>query len=448
MAGNASISGLASGLDTATIISQLMQLETIPQSRLKTQITTHQSAVTKLQDLNTKLAALATKAADLAKAAGWSPVTASSSYDKVSLTTSAGAAPGELSFTVVATAKAHLVSFDTTATLDQVVVSDASGNISIDMLDGNVQTLNTGDGTLQSVVNAINSSTFGLRASTVKLDNGTYRLRVEATQPGAAGDFNITEPDGTPLLGGATVVTAGNNAAIKIGADTLSSPSNTFSDILPGLSITLSPDAVLNTSVIANLATDSKLMTGAVKGLVDSLNAILSDIDAATALGGSAGGRTGVLAGDSRLRTLRDQLVGTLYSSAGAGLSTVGIQLDKTGKFVFNETTFNAAYQADPGKTAASFISAATDTGFSDRLAIVTKQASRPTDGVLSTVITGRKSTIDQLEDSVANWDIRLELRRTTLTRQFTALETALGRMNSQSNWLAGQISSLPTSSS
>jgi flagellar hook-associated protein 2 len=43
---------------------------------------------------------------------------------------------------------------------------------------------------------------------------------------------------------------------------------------------------------------------------------------------------------------------------------------------------------------------------------------------------------------------MRLELRRTTLTRQFTALETALSRMNSQSSWLAGQISSLPTSGS
>ena len=31
------------------------------------------------------------------------------------------------------------------------------------------------------------------------------------------------------------------------------------------------------------------------------------------------------------------------------------------------------------------------------------------------------------------------------LTRQFTALETALSQMNSQSSWLAGQISSLPT---
>ena len=37
MAGTSSISGLASGLDTADIIDQLMQLEAVPQDRLKTQ---------------------------------------------------------------------------------------------------------------------------------------------------------------------------------------------------------------------------------------------------------------------------------------------------------------------------------------------------------------------------------------------------------------------------
>ena len=40
---NASVSGLASGLDTATIIDQLMQLEAAPQTRLKSRVTTEKS---------------------------------------------------------------------------------------------------------------------------------------------------------------------------------------------------------------------------------------------------------------------------------------------------------------------------------------------------------------------------------------------------------------------
>jgi flagellar hook-associated protein 2 len=34
------------------------------------------------------------------------------------------------------------------------------------------------------------------------------------------------------------------------------------------------------------------------------------------------------------------------------------------------------------------------------------------------------------------------------MRRQFAAMETALGKLRDQSNWLAGQLASLPTSSS
>src|SRR5688500_16684408 len=143
MASNASISGLASGLDTATIISQLMQLEAIPQSRLKTQVTTHESAVTKLQELNTKIAALFTKAEALSKAGGWSPIAATSSYDKVSVTTTSGAQPTSLSFTVLGTAKAHVVSSTTSNALTDVVI--AGGNKDLRLTIGGTQhTISTG----------------------------------------------------------------------------------------------------------------------------------------------------------------------------------------------------------------------------------------------------------------------------------------------------------------
>jgi flagellar hook-associated protein 2 len=443
MAGSASISGLASGMDTASIISQLMQLEAIPQSRLKTQITTHQTALTKLQDLNTKIAALATKAGDLAKATGWSPVSATSSYDKVSVTTTTGAQPTSLSFTVLGTAKAHVVSSANSNNLTDVVVTGSPKDVRLTV--GGVQkTISTGGGTLQELVDAVNNANAGVRASTIKLTDGTYRLRVEATTTGAASAFTLTRSNGATLMGGMNTVTTGADASIKVGNDTIKSPTNTFTNLLPGVSITLGVDAVANTAVTTTLATDSKTLVDSVKGLVESLNAVLTDLDAATA---TASGTTkaGAMAGDSRLRDVRDRLVNTLYSSVGAGLSDVGIQLDRSGKFVFDENKFKTAYAADPVATAAKFTAATTNTGFADRLATAAKRASDSVDGTVTLAISGRKSTIDQLEDSVAAWDTRLELRQSMLTRQFTALETALGQMNSQSSWLAGQISSLPT---
>ena len=74
-------------------------------------------------------------------------------------------------------------------------------------------------------------------------------------------------------------------------------------------------------------------------------------------------------------------------------------------------------------------------------------RASNKDTGTVTTAITGRNDGIRRMEDSIEAWDMRLELRRTTLTRQFTALEVALSQMAGQSSWLAGQIGTLSTSS-
>ena len=73
---SASVSGLVSGLDTATIISQLMQVEAQPQAMLKTRLSAEQSHVSTLQSLNARFATLASKAHDLTTSAAWSPLTA------------------------------------------------------------------------------------------------------------------------------------------------------------------------------------------------------------------------------------------------------------------------------------------------------------------------------------------------------------------------------------
>jgi flagellar hook-associated protein 2 len=120
--------------------------------------------------------------------------------------------------------------------------------------------------------------------------------------------------------------------------------------------------------------------------------------------------------------------------------------VNRSGRLDFDEAAFKAAYAADPTGTAEMFTTAAD--GFAARVAEVAKGASDSSDGTLSAAITGRQSGIDRMEDSIDEWDRRLTLRRTALERQFTALETALSQMSSQSNWLAGQLASLPSSSS
>jgi flagellar hook-associated protein 2 len=185
---------------------------------------------------------------------------------------------------------------------------------------------------------------------------------------------------------------------------------------------------------------DPAALATSVKALVDAVNSAIADID--THNGYNATTRTsGALAGDSGLRALRTQLLSTVFPGDGTSLADLGIQTDRSGKLVFDESAFREAYTADPAGVQARMT---TDgTGFAARVKSVAGAASNAVDGTVTSAITGRNEAIRRLDDSISSWDLRLELRRTALTRQFTALESALSQMNSQSSWLSGQINSL-----
>src|SRR5256714_4291600 len=66
-----SISGLASTLDTSTIVDQLMAIERQPQNRLKTQVSLSAARKTALSDVQTRLKNLQLAAQDLKSATLW-----------------------------------------------------------------------------------------------------------------------------------------------------------------------------------------------------------------------------------------------------------------------------------------------------------------------------------------------------------------------------------------
>lgn len=442
------ISGLASGLDTATIIEQFMRLEAVPQTKLKTRVTTEQTAVTSLQSLNAKLAALASKATELAAADAWDTLQATSSNAAVAVTATAAATPTSFTVTVRQTALTHQLGFADSAALTDVVTS---GSVRLVKPDGTAVDLSTGSGTLQELVTALNdpANTTGVRATTVKTADGSYKLLVESTTSGAASDFELTAPDGSPLLGGATV-RSGRNAEIDLGAGIVAtSATNTFTDLMPGISLTLAAHATAGATPTnpatadITVARDGSTRADALKAFVDSINAVLTDVASLTTYN-SVSRTAGKLQGDTLVRSIARGLVESVYPGDNTSMATYGLEVDRFGKLTFDADVFKKAYAADPAAVTAGFTGTG---GFASRIEKVATAASDKYKGTITAAITGRNDGIARLQDSIERWDQRLELRRATLTRQFTALETALSQMNSQSSWLAGQIGSLPSSS-
>ncbi|MDN4173572.1 flagellar filament capping protein FliD [Nocardioides sp. SOB77] len=437
----ASVSGLG-GFDSASLVDQLMALEKLPQQRLQSRASSEQLQLNSLQTLNSKVASLATRAAAAADLATWGGLAATSTDAKVGVSAGATASPGSLTIKVEKTALSHQLGFTSTAARTDAVVAGGT-QVTLDRLDGTTTTIDTKDGTLQGLADALNdpANKTGVRASLVSTAGG-FRLLVESTTTGRASDFGLTNADGSALLGGATA-RAGQDAELGLGAGiTVTSPTNTFTDLVPGVTVTVAAGSAGTTSEVT-VSRDEAGALKLVKDLVDSLNSVLTEMSSLTAYGtGTAGTGKGMLAGDSTVRSVQAELRATIFGSGNESLSAYGIEIDRTGAFKLDEDAFKKTYAADPAGTAASISG-----GFAARVEAAADAASNKDTGLLTAAVTGRKAGIERLNDSVEAWDLRLELRRTALSRQFTALETALSTMNSQSTWLAGQISALGSSS-
>ena len=158
MASTSSISGLASGLDTATIIDQLMQLEAVPQTRLKTQQTTEKTVLTALQSLNTD-AALARPARPRRspRPATWQTLRPPSPAPASPVTVGTGTAPASPFSVTVDRLAAH-----PPARLRRRRRADRRGRrrtVKLTGNDGTVHDIATGGGTLTELVAAINAAT-------------------------------------------------------------------------------------------------------------------------------------------------------------------------------------------------------------------------------------------------------------------------------------------------
>ncbi|WP_026532256.1 flagellar filament capping protein FliD [Arthrobacter sp. H41] len=449
-----SIDGIASGLDTTTMINQLMQLEARPQGILKAKASATQSFVTALQQLNTKLAALTELATKTAKPEALNINTATSTSEAVTVITAAGSMAGSLDFTVKQTAQAQL-----SVTAPMTVWSAGASTLTISAADGTLTEIDT-TGTLDDAITAINKAGAGVTA--VKVATGAtvdgapeYRLQFSATASGTASQFAVHRGTAADVTAGTAVDVFSDPLAarIKTGQDaqlvlyagtpaeqTVSSPTNTFSDLLPGVSITVTKAAPEPVSV--TVGRNAEAATTVAKDLVESIKGALSFVssNAAVTPGSTAGAatRAGVFTGDSSVRSIAQSILTAATGPIdGRSTSEFGITLTRSGSVEFDAEKFAKALAADPVRVEAAVAQLA------ERVARAGGEASDKFDGAITLRITGQESAVRNLNDQVSEWDLRLEKRRTTLERTYSALEVQLSKLQSQGDWLSSQLAGL-----
>jgi flagellar capping protein FliD len=459
-----SVDGLVSGMDTTSLISQLLQAEAGPQTALKSKLSTSQTSASAYRTVNTTFAAVRAAAENMLKADNWTATRATSSAGSVAISATSSASTGSLSFTVEKTARAHSVLNRNATAWSSASSAYGASSITVQDKDGNAKTPvititdTNADGTLSlsEAASAINADTkHGLTAAVVQLSATEFALQVTSKTTGAASEFKLSG-NGTY-----TVPMQARDAELKVGEGTqaysVTSSTNTFSGLMPGATITVSKAEA--DPVTLSVAANPDAVAASVQTLVDAVNSALGTVKTYT---NNAKGSTAALRGDYSVSQLSGQLLDAVSFAIGddGSPAKVGFSLTRDGKVTFDKAKFVTALTADPtlaqrmvgGATAAPGADGVAGTrddvaasGIAGRLLDIAKAASDTTTGTLLKLADSQDSMGKDITARIEAWDLRLAKRKEMLTRQFSAMETALSSLKNQSTWLAGQINSLPT---
>lgn len=291
--------------------------------------------------------------------------------------------------------------------------------------------VSTGNGTLSSVVSAINNAGLSVTASAVHQASGSYLLQVGANNTGLAGAVTI---DPTALSGGALsgmqTIAQAQDAVVTVGGTggyQVSSSSDTFSGLLSGTAITVAATGQATITVTPDGTGEAK----AVNSLVTAANQALSDIQTYAGYNATTK-KGGPLMGSSVVNGIQQAVLGVFASVTGSsGLASsadVGITVDSKGSISFDQAKFESAYAANPSQVAAlftqggaftaasgvdpssvSFVYAGTHTAAGAYAVSVSHSATQATDtgAVLASGTTGAAETLSITQGSAsASYDV------------------------------------------
>jgi flagellar hook-associated protein 2 len=212
----------ASPINVPQLVANMMTLEKQPQTILKNQQSSYNDLVAAYQTLATTMSGVQTAAQAIVGPGGstpWVLNTATSSSTNVSATASSSAIAGTYSFNVTNVAAAHSALYSG----QMALTAQASTGTSFVLTQGGVTSnITTTDTSLAGVISAINSTPgLNVKAAAVQTGTGVYQLQLNATSAGAASQFTLSGL--TAAVGTATVLTTGADAAIQIGANTVTS---------------------------------------------------------------------------------------------------------------------------------------------------------------------------------------------------------------------------------
>lgn len=435
------ISGIATGLDTETLVQQLMAIERRPLVLMQERKNLLQQQRDAWRDINTRLNNLRDRMAELSRTSlfeGRSAV--SSAADVATASATRDAAEARYNIEVVQLAQSHRVA---SAKLEGAIGYTGSTRLAVGDRDPVVIEIDAND-TVHTIAEKINEADV---AVTARVIDG--RLVIQADETGEAHQLKFggelwqklgITGDYGEILDTAQLQSA-QDAVFKIEGLTIARSSNKIDDVIEGVTFTLQGEG----ETVIDIKRDEAAVLDAVRKFVEQYNSTMSFIQSRSSDGG-------VLQGDTLLMRIAFQLRSDITARVGGAglaynqLAAVGISIDRHGTMTLNEAKLREALADDPEAVQKLFAATQDADGFDGVTARLESRFQawlQAGDGLLAARQKMFGDRMKAIDDSIEQMERRLEIREQNLMRQFIALEEVMAAFQTQAMWLEGQINQL-----
>ncbi len=469
----ATISNLGVGMPgLSDLYDKLQAAEETKLTAIATQKTKYDAQITGYGKLQSALTTLQTAAAKLAKTDTWNSTSVTSTNTAFAATTSTNANVGEFTINVNKIAKGQVLTTapgtidSNTKQLGETTGSNRTITITQAGADSKplTVTLADGDTSLNGIAKAINAANGNVSASIVKADNGDYRLMLSSKTTGTDSDMTVTVTGDDTLnavIGSAALneQVKSQNAVINVNGIDIIRQSNTVTDALPGVTLTLKAPSTADETLSVTRSTDDNKK--AITEWVTAYNALQSTITSLTKYEPPATGATaqnssnGVLMGDSTIRGVQSDLRALLtnvQTGSYAIMAQLGITQDPLkgadgtfGNLKIDDKKLTQALTENPAGVQAYFVGDGKTTGFATQMNnTLTEMLSTSVgkEGVIQNAKDGINASLKTIAKRYDAMELSIEATMARYKKQFSDLDSLVTKFNSTASYLTSQFSS------
>ncbi|MFH2123528.1 MAG: flagellar filament capping protein FliD [Pseudomonadota bacterium] len=459
--------GLATGIDTDKIVTQLMELERAPITRLEAKKTAETTRLEAYAQFKSTLDDLKSAVSDMTLTSQVKTTSVSLSTSAPFTATSADAASGSYNIAVQQLAQVQkTVSAGWASQTDPLL---GSGTFTITNSEGEetVITVSEDNNSLLGLAGAINEKSADTGVKATLINDGTdtpYRLVFTGTDSGASFSVasDLKAADESVIAFGTTQTQTAQQAIAYVDGIQIFSNSNTISGAISGVTLNLNSVSEADATGIPPYKTslleikpDSSGLKEKLTTFVSSYNKVMNwilsgydefgktdtttDDDSPELLGS-------VLRGDASINSVKRGLQSVLSSVINTGnssmstLSQLGITTQWDGTLAQNNSKMDAAL-ADNFEGAVSLLSGKDSVdGVMKKFNYYLLDTTSSSTGLYAGKKKSYDQTVKRFDDQILNMEPRMAKREASLRAQYTAMENLVSGLNAQGSFLTQQM--------